>query len=118
MSLVYNRLYIDTNVLYDWLFDDDTSEEKHATSFIRNVQDGKYTGIVSDLALNELIKVIRSTMVRVKKPGLLNGMKKYNMRCNESSSCPTILKSSVLTSLFQLNTTVCSARYLMTHTIS
>ena len=58
-----NRIYIDTNVLYNWLFGYTATRAKPATEFINDVSNGRYVGIISYLTLNELIKIIRNMMV-------------------------------------------------------
>ena len=58
-----NRVYIDTNVLFNWLFGVKATTAKPATDFIKDVENGKYVGIISDVTLNELVKIIRNIMV-------------------------------------------------------
>lgn len=64
MSEENNRVYIDTNVLYNWLFSNDPADSTSATKFMSDVEDGKYVGIISDFTLSELRKVIRNQLVR------------------------------------------------------
>ena len=58
-----NRIYIDTNVLFNWLFGTTATSVKPATEFINDVVNGRYVGIISYLTLNELLKIISNMMV-------------------------------------------------------
>ena len=58
-----NRVYIDTNVLINWLFGVKATTAKPATDFIKDIENGRYKGVISFLTLNELLKVIRNLMV-------------------------------------------------------
>lgn len=63
MSAQNNRIYVDTNVLYYWLFSKNYADLIPATKFMQDIENGKYKGIISDLSLNELRKVIRTQLV-------------------------------------------------------
>lgn len=63
-ELENNRIYIDTNVLINWLFGVTATTVKPATDFIKDVENGRYKGVISYLTLNELLKVIRNIMVQ------------------------------------------------------
>jgi len=63
MSEENNRIYIDTNVLYNWLFSKNFTDLIPAKKFMKDVEDGKYIGIISDFTLNELRKIIRNQLV-------------------------------------------------------
>ena len=58
-ELENNRIYIDTNVLINWLFGVTATTLKPATDFIKDIENGRYTGVISYLTLNELLKVMR-----------------------------------------------------------
>lgn len=58
-----NRIYIDTNVLFNWLFGVTATTLKPATDFIKDIQRGRYVGVISYLTLNELLKVISNLLV-------------------------------------------------------
>lgn len=58
------RIYIDTNVLLYWLLPSRTATAKPCTDFIKDVESGsKYLGVISNFALNEMIKGIRNILV-------------------------------------------------------
>ena len=58
------RIYVDTNVLLYWLLPSRPATAKPCTDFMRDVESGgKYLGIISNLALNEMIKGIRNILV-------------------------------------------------------
>ncbi len=58
------RIYIDTNVLLYWLLPSRTATAKPCTDFIKDIESGrKYLGIISNFALNEMIKGIRNILV-------------------------------------------------------
>jgi predicted nucleic acid-binding protein len=63
MSEEDNRIYVDTNVLYYWLFSKNFKDLIPARKFMKDIESGKYKGIISDLTLNELKKVIRTQLV-------------------------------------------------------
>lgn len=67
MVFTQQRIYIDTNVLYNWLFGASTRTVKPATGFIKDVEDGKYIGVISDITLNELYRIVRNLLVRAGK---------------------------------------------------
>ena len=67
MAHTQQRIYIDTNVLYNWLFGASTKTHKPATDFIQDIKDGKYVGVISDITLNELCKIIRHLLVKAGK---------------------------------------------------
>ena len=62
------RIYIDTNVLIYWLSPKNIGITKSAVAFMQDVElSGKYHGIISDFTLNEMINVIRKTLVKKNK---------------------------------------------------
>lgn len=62
---VANRVYIDSSVLINWYSGDSSSRKfVKAYSFLKDVRDGKYEGIVSLLAMKEVIKFIRNIFVK------------------------------------------------------
>jgi len=58
------RIYIDTNILVYWLFPKNTLTAKPSADFLKDVEDGKYIGVISYLTINELFKSIRGMLVK------------------------------------------------------
>jgi predicted nucleic acid-binding protein len=62
---VPNRIYIDSSVLIHWYSGDSSSSAfNSAYSFLKDVSKGKYEGLVSLLAIKEVIKFIRNVFVK------------------------------------------------------
>ena len=76
------RIYIDSNILLNWLFGVSTTKVKPSSDFLNEVIAGKFEGIITSLTLNEVIKVTRNIMTGNGKtePGYWKSKEKEAMR--------------------------------------
>lgn len=62
---VTNRIYIDSSVLINWYSGDSSSSAfMNAYNFLKDVSQGKYEGLVSLLAIKEVVKGIRNIFAK------------------------------------------------------
>lgn len=59
-----DRSYLDVSVLFNWLMASKASYNKPASAFIKEVENGKFSIVISDLALNEFAKTVKNTLVK------------------------------------------------------
>ena len=64
MSSISDSIYVDANVLVNWLVPDNSQDSRHASSFIEAVENKKLTAVITELTLNEFAKVLRVILVK------------------------------------------------------